>query len=176
MLDIGIQELLVIMVLALLVFGPEKLPDLGRRLGRAMREFRRASDEFRSTVEQNLQIHATDDISPPSPSPLEPTVTSVSDTGSMTGAAESQVVGADGQAVVAAADTVTLTEPAGGGDEPLEPFWTSRGGRLFHRRECAWRARVAVPERIPLKTALEGVEQGLKPCPSCDPKELAVVS
>ena len=54
MLDIGIQELLVLMVLALLIFGPDKLPDLGRRLGRAMREFRRASDEFRSTVEQNL--------------------------------------------------------------------------------------------------------------------------
>ena len=44
MLDIGIQELLVIMVLALLVFGPEKLPELGRRLGRAMREFRRAEE------------------------------------------------------------------------------------------------------------------------------------
>ena len=73
MLDIGIQELLVIMVLALLIFGPDKLPDLGRRLGRAMREFRRASDEFRSTVEQNLQINADQDISPPSPSPLEPT-------------------------------------------------------------------------------------------------------
>ena len=67
MLDIGIQELLVIMVLALLIFGPDKLPDLGRRLGRAMREFRRASDEFRSTVEQNLQINADHDISPPSP-------------------------------------------------------------------------------------------------------------
>ena len=42
MLDIGIQELLVIMVLALLIFGPDKLPELGRRLGRAMREFRRS--------------------------------------------------------------------------------------------------------------------------------------
>jgi sec-independent protein translocase protein TatA len=69
MLDIGIQELLVIMVLALLIFGPDKLPELGRRFGRAMREFRRASDEFRSTVEQNLQIH-DQDISPPTPSPL----------------------------------------------------------------------------------------------------------
>ena len=67
MLDIGIQELLVVMVLALLIFGPDKLPDLGRRLGRAMREFRRASDEFRSTVEQNLQINADQDSSPPRP-------------------------------------------------------------------------------------------------------------
>ena len=67
MLDIGIQELLVVMVLALLIFGPDKLPELGKRLGRAMREFRRASDEFRSTVEQNLQINVDDTFSSPSP-------------------------------------------------------------------------------------------------------------
>ena len=47
MLDIGFQEILVMGVIALLVFGPDKLPDLGKRLGRAMREFRRASDDFR---------------------------------------------------------------------------------------------------------------------------------
>jgi len=63
MFDIGLQEMLVIGVLALLVFGPSKLPELGRMVGRAMREFRRASDEFRSTVEQNLQLH-DQDISP----------------------------------------------------------------------------------------------------------------
>ncbi|MBI2467521.1 MAG: twin-arginine translocase TatA/TatE family subunit [Candidatus Rokubacteria bacterium] len=55
MLDIGFQELLVLLVIALLVFGPYKLPELGRALGRAMREFRRASDEFRSTIETNLE-------------------------------------------------------------------------------------------------------------------------
>ena len=55
MFDIGFQEMLVIGVLALLVFGPGKLPELGRMIGRALREFRRASDEFRSTVETNLQ-------------------------------------------------------------------------------------------------------------------------
>ena len=37
-------------------------------------------------------------------------------------------------------------------------------------------ARVPVHERIALKTALEGVEQGLRPCPACDPKELRVAS
>ena len=90
MLDIGIQELLVIMVLALLIFGPDKLPDLGRRLGRAMREFRRASDEFRSTVEQNLQINADQDISPPTPSPVEPQTSAVA------GAVPASDLGADG--------------------------------------------------------------------------------
>ena len=61
-------------------------------------------------------------------------------------------------------------------DDLLEPYWTSRGGRLLHRRECAWRARVPASERIPLKTAPDGWEQGLKPCPVCDPKEVAVAS
>jgi TatA/E family protein of Tat protein translocase len=175
MLDIGIQELLVIMVLALLVFGPEKLPELGRRLGRAMREFRRASDEFRSTVEQNLQIHMDQDISPPSPSPLEPAASAAP------GAApEAHAVGGDGQGTGTSA-----LEPASAGtgsvegqaaDDPLEPYWTSRGGRLLHRRECAWRARVPVSERIPLKAATDGWDQGLKPCPACNPKEAEVAS
>lgn len=181
MLDIGIQELLVVMVLALLIFGPDKLPDLGRRLGRAMREFRRASDEFRSTVEQNLQLNVDHDISAPSPSPLEPAAASPV----ASGTPEGDAVGADGQGAGTSA-----VEPVGSGaggaegeavDDLLEPYWTSRGGRLLHRRECAWRARVPASERIPLKTAPDGWEQGLKPCPVCDPpisdpKEVAVAS
>src|SRR5262245_30025446 len=81
MFDIGLQEMLVIGVLALLVFGPSKLPELGRMVGRAMREFRRASDEFRSTVETNLHINDPDPLPPltevtpaaesPSPPPSE---------------------------------------------------------------------------------------------------------
>jgi len=176
MLDIGVQEILVIMVLALIVFGPDKLPDLGRRLGRAMREFRRASDEFRSTVEQNLQLNIDHDISPPPPTSPEPAAAVVS-------APDGQVATADGHGTEASsADT---GEPGGSGigadedqtaDEPLEPYWTSRGGRLFHRRECAWRARVPVSERLPLKTPSDGSGQGLRPCPVCDPKEVAVAS
>ena len=70
MFDIGLQEMLVIGVLALLVFGPSKLPELGRMVGRALREFRRASDEFRSTVETNLHINDPD---PPPPAPYTST-------------------------------------------------------------------------------------------------------
>ena len=176
MLDIGIQELLVIMVLALLVFGPDKLPDLGRRLGRAMREFRRASDEFRSTVEQNLQLNLDHDISSPSPSPVEPVPASPV----AGGAPEAHAGGADAQgAVVPAVDPAVSgagVAPGQTGDDLLEPYWTSRGGRLLHRRECAWRVRVPASERIPLKAALDGWDQGLKPCPVCDPKEAAVAS
>ena len=69
MFDIGLQELVLIFVIALLVFGPKNLPQLGRSLGRAMREFRRASDEFRSTIETNLQINEPDPVPYQAPEP-----------------------------------------------------------------------------------------------------------
>jgi sec-independent protein translocase protein TatA len=176
MLDIGVQEILVIMVLALIIFGPDKLPDLGRRLGRAMREFRRASDEFRSTVEQNLQLHM--DADPLSPRPTSPEPAAA--TAAAVGASDGHAVQAGGHAAevssVGQGGVAVATTGVHDADEPLEPYWTSRGGRLFHRRECAWRARVPVSERIPLKAPSDGVEQGLKPCPACDPKEVAVAS
>jgi len=62
MFDVGLQELLVIFVIALLVFGPQRLPELGRMIGRALRELRRASDEFRTTVETNLQLNDPDPL------------------------------------------------------------------------------------------------------------------
>jgi TatA/E family protein of Tat protein translocase len=175
MFDIGIQEILVIMVLALIVFGPDKLPELGRRLGRAMREFRRASDEFRSTVEQNLQLHMDPEPSPPPATSSEPataTAAAASAPNGHGGAADGHGTQASPVDGLSGAGT-TGAEAA---DEPLEPYWTSRGGKLLHRRDCVWRARVPVSERIPLKAPGDGWEQGLKPCPVCDPKEAVVAS
>lgn len=50
MFGIGAQELLVIAVIALLVFGPKRLPELARSLGRGMAEFRRASNDLRRSL------------------------------------------------------------------------------------------------------------------------------
>src|SRR3970040_1726638 len=74
MFDSGFQELILILVVALLVFGPRRLPELGRSLGRAMREFRRATEGFRSTVETNLHINQPDPIpaAPPEPAATQP--------------------------------------------------------------------------------------------------------
>jgi TatA/E family protein of Tat protein translocase len=52
-------ELIFIFVVALLLFGPRKMPDIGKSIGRAMREFRRASNEFKRTIEDEV---AADDI------------------------------------------------------------------------------------------------------------------
>lgn len=54
--NIGFPELLIILALALLVFGPKKLPEVGRSIGRALREFRRTSDEIKEKLEE--EIHA----------------------------------------------------------------------------------------------------------------------
>ncbi|MDD3801955.1 MAG: twin-arginine translocase TatA/TatE family subunit [Desulfuromonas thiophila] len=51
MLGISMTELLVILLLALLVLGPRRLPDIARGLGRGLRELRRASDELRASLE-----------------------------------------------------------------------------------------------------------------------------
>jgi len=54
--SIGMPELVIILVLALIIFGPRKLPELGRSLGRSIGEFRRASNELRSTLEEEIRV------------------------------------------------------------------------------------------------------------------------
>ncbi len=52
---IGVQEMIFVFVLALLIFGPRKLPELGRTVGKALAEFRRASAEVRLAVEDEMR-------------------------------------------------------------------------------------------------------------------------
>ena len=52
---IGVPELIVIFVIALLVFGPKKLPDLGKSLGKGLREFKRATEDIKSTWEEQIK-------------------------------------------------------------------------------------------------------------------------
>lgn len=52
--SIGLPELILIFVVALLLFGPRKLPDVGRSLGRALGEFRRASNDLKRTLEEEV--------------------------------------------------------------------------------------------------------------------------
>jgi TatA/E family protein of Tat protein translocase len=162
MFDIGLQEMVVIGVLALLVFGPSKLPELGRMVGRALREFRRASDEFRSTVETNLHINDPDPAPAPSYRDTLPTESTASPLPSET---EPVAPETSDTSVAVATETDTV--------EHGEPYCAQRGSRLFHRRECAWAARIPEPERIYMKTVAEAREQSLSTCPVCEPWEPA---
>ncbi|HXH08056.1 MAG TPA: twin-arginine translocase TatA/TatE family subunit [Vicinamibacterales bacterium] len=54
--SIGMPELLVILMIALIIFGPRKLPELGRSLGRSLAEFRRASNELRATLDEEIRL------------------------------------------------------------------------------------------------------------------------
>ena len=54
--SIGMPELIIILVIALIIFGPRKLPELGRSLGKSLGEFKRASNELRSTLEEEIRI------------------------------------------------------------------------------------------------------------------------
>ena len=50
--SLGFQEIAVIMLIALLIFGPKKLPEVGRTLGSAMRELRKAARDFSTSIEE----------------------------------------------------------------------------------------------------------------------------
>ena len=54
--SIGMPELIIIMVIALIIFGPRKLPELGKSLGRSINEFKRASADLQNTLEQEIKL------------------------------------------------------------------------------------------------------------------------
>jgi TatA/E family protein of Tat protein translocase len=54
--SIGMPELIIIFVIALIIFGPRKLPELGRSLGKSINEFKRASNELKNTLDEEIRI------------------------------------------------------------------------------------------------------------------------
>jgi sec-independent protein translocase protein TatB len=86
MFNIGLPELLIIVAIALIVFGPNKLPELAKAFGRAMREFKKATEEVKESFEaetkdleeykhtltdENLLANLAEQISPPEPATEE---------------------------------------------------------------------------------------------------------
>ena len=60
--SIGFPELLIILAIALIIFGPKKLPEVGRSLGRALKEFRKTSDEIRERIEEEIEMDDVKEI------------------------------------------------------------------------------------------------------------------
>jgi TatA/E family protein of Tat protein translocase len=52
--NLGFPEMIFIFLMALIIFGPKKLPEIGRQIGRALNEFKRASNEFRAQIESEI--------------------------------------------------------------------------------------------------------------------------
>jgi TatA/E family protein of Tat protein translocase len=60
--NIGLPEMVVIMAIALLVFGPKKLPEIGRSIGKAMREFKKSTEEIKDKFEEQIRADEFKDI------------------------------------------------------------------------------------------------------------------
>jgi len=54
--SLGFPELIVIFVIALIIFGPRKLPEIGKSLGKSLAEFKKASNELRNTLEEEIRL------------------------------------------------------------------------------------------------------------------------
>jgi TatA/E family protein of Tat protein translocase len=72
--SIGMPELIIIFVIALIIFGPRKLPELGRTLGKSLSEFRRASNDLKNTLEEEIRLDEQKATAPAiSPAPVHDT-------------------------------------------------------------------------------------------------------
>ena len=69
---IGFPELMIILVVALIVFGPRKLPELGRSLGKSLQEFKRASNELKNTLDEEISLEERRTAAPPPPAVIPP--------------------------------------------------------------------------------------------------------
>jgi TatA/E family protein of Tat protein translocase len=63
--SLGVPELLLIFVVILIVFGPRRIPEIGKTLGKALGEFRKATDDLKSTIEREVRLEELQKISPP---------------------------------------------------------------------------------------------------------------
>src|SRR5258706_4542193 len=54
--SLGIPELILIFIVALIIFGPKRLPEIGRTIGKALGEFKKATDDFKNTIEREVHV------------------------------------------------------------------------------------------------------------------------
>jgi TatA/E family protein of Tat protein translocase len=67
----GMGEMLIVFIIALIIFGPRKLPELGKALGKSISEFKKASNDLRSTIEEEIRA---ENQAKPASTPAEPQI------------------------------------------------------------------------------------------------------
>jgi sec-independent protein translocase protein TatA len=67
--SVGVPELIIIFTIALIIFGPRKLPELGKSLGKSLAEFKRASNELKNTLDEEIRMEERRTDRPPVPTP-----------------------------------------------------------------------------------------------------------
>jgi sec-independent protein translocase protein TatA len=140
-------EIMFIMVLALVLFGPKKLPEIGRTVGRAIREFQRASSELKTTFEremQNLEQETNSIKEIAAPYTYDAYNYDYSEPGSPYEGAYGTESHDTSTAVVPATASASATE---GAESPVAPEGTiARGAETSHVSEPAESTQVASAE------------------------------
>jgi TatA/E family protein of Tat protein translocase len=120
--SLGITEIAVIMVLALLLFGPKRLPEIGRTIGKGMAEFRRATNDLKRTFESEMAIDETPVRRPPPATPIQALPAPVV---ARMGVAPAAPPAGETPATVAEAASAAPAAPAPGRDAPSDPSPTA---------------------------------------------------
>ena len=112
---LGGPEVILILVVALIVFGPRRLPEIGKSMGKMLAEFRKASNDFKRTIEDELEAEKSRE------SPAAP-VAAPESAAPVTDVTATDATATEGSAAPAAADTAAPSPPAppetGGTPEP----------------------------------------------------------
>jgi TatA/E family protein of Tat protein translocase len=98
--NLGFPEMIFLFLLALIIFGPKKLPEIGRQIGKALNEFKRASNEFRAQIESEiatLDREPSPQILPPARAPEGAIASSTNSQSSTVDAAPTEPESADPQ-------------------------------------------------------------------------------
>jgi sec-independent protein translocase protein TatA len=111
---LGVQELIFILILALLIFGPKRLPEIGRTLGRGMAEFRKASTELKRTINTELALDEAATPPPAHPAVPAPVWPARTEPPALTAARTTP-------ATPAMVEPAPAEEPPPAVDQPLEP-------------------------------------------------------
>jgi TatA/E family protein of Tat protein translocase len=69
--SLGVPELLLIFIVILIVFGPRRIPEIGQMLGKALGEFRKATDDLKNTIEREVRLEELKSVAPSLMTPLE---------------------------------------------------------------------------------------------------------